>query len=601
DVGVSLLKHGSPFTNYCLSNRAFDLTTSWMEYSVQFTTSGFTGTANDARLMFWLAPYDANGDRYFFDEVVLAKVNVSVPPAITTHPSSQSVSVGETATFSVVGTGAAPLSYQWKRNGLDINGATSVSYTTPPVTMSDSGASYRCVVINSFGSVTSNAAILMVTAGTTPTITMHPTDQAVTVGQTATFSVTATGTPPLSYQWQKNNVDISGATNASYTSPATTMADSGATFRCVVTNSAGSDTSNAAVLSVNPVLPPSITTQPRDTTVTVGQTAMFSLVATGTAPLFYQWQKNGVNISGATSSSYTTSTVTMADSGATFRCVVRNSAGSVTSNLATLTVKSAQGANIVSNPGFELGTASWFFYTSGGGTFSASPPVAAGALAGKLVITTQVTNVQLFQSGLILDANTKYQLSFSAYSTSGHDLAAFLQRHDAPYTSYGLNGYVASLATGWQTFSTQFTTSGFSGTVSNGRLRFWFAPYATAGDVYYIDNVVLEKVMTSGAMLAQGESSSTENLLPTQYSLGQNYPNPVNPSTTIRYALPVASHVTLKVFNLLGQEVAALVKGIQDAGFKSVTFDASGLPSAVYFYKLQAGDFVETKRLLVVK
>jgi hypothetical protein len=85
-----------------------------------------------------------------------------------------------------------------------------------------------------------------------PTITTQPADKTVTAGQTATFSVVAAGTAPLSYQWQKNAADITGATAASYTTPVTTTADSGELFRVVVSNSAGNITSNTATLTVNP-------------------------------------------------------------------------------------------------------------------------------------------------------------------------------------------------------------------------------------------------------------------------------------------------------------------------------------------------------------
>jgi tetratricopeptide (TPR) repeat protein len=88
---------------------------------------------------------------------------------------------------------------------------------------------------------------------------------------------------------------------------------------------------------------------------------------------------------------------------------------------------------------------------------------------------------------------------------------------------------------------------------------------------------------------------------PTQYNLTQNYPNPFNPSTVISYQLPTGGYVTLKLYNTLGQEVATLVDGIQDAGFKSVTFDASRLPSGVYFYRLQSGAFIQDKKMLFVK
>ncbi len=172
-----------------------------------------------------------------------------------------------------------------------------------------------------------------------PSLTVQPGSVTVTAGQAATFSVSASGTAPLSYQWRKNTANISGATAASYTTPATSAADNGAKFDVVVSNSVSSVTSSQATLTVNSTpVAPTITTQPANQTVTAGQTATFSVVAAGTAPLTYQWQKNGSVISGATATSYTTPVTTTADSGELFRVVVSNSAGNVTSNSATLTV-----------------------------------------------------------------------------------------------------------------------------------------------------------------------------------------------------------------------------------------------------------------------
>jgi hypothetical protein len=177
------------------------------------------------------------------------------------------------------------------------------------------------------------------TKATAPGFSTQPANQSVTAGQTATFSVTATGTAPLAYQWQKNSSNITGATLPSYTTPATVSGDNGATFRVMVTNSAGSAMSNPATLTVTAApVGPSITTQPANQTVTVGQTATFSVVAAGTAPLTYQWQKNNANISNATSSSYTTPATVLGDSGAMFRVIVTNSVTGVPSNETTLTV-----------------------------------------------------------------------------------------------------------------------------------------------------------------------------------------------------------------------------------------------------------------------
>jgi hypothetical protein len=89
--------------------------------------------------------------------------------------------------------------------------------------------------------------------------------------------------------------------------------------------------------------------------------------------------------------------------------------------------------------------------------------------------------------------------------------------------------------------------------------------------------------------------------LPTEYALAQNYPNPFNPSTMINYQMPMQSYVTLKVFDIIGREVATLVNGIEEPGYKSVRFDAPSLSSGVYYYRLQAGNYIETKKLLLLR
>ena len=294
------------------------------------------------------------------NSAILTVNAAAVSPSITTQPVSQTVTAGQTASFSVSASGTAPLTYQWRKNGSNISGATSSTYTTPATAVGDSGAVFSVVVSNAVGSATSSNATLTVNAApVSPSITTQPASQTVTAGQTATFSVTASGTAPLTYQWKKNGSNISGATSSTYTTSATAVGDNGSVFIVVISNAASTVTSTDATLTVNaPSVSPSITTQPGNQTVTAGQTASFSVSASGTAPLTYQWRKNGSNISGATSSTYTPPATVVGDSGAVFSVVVSNAVGSATSSNATLTVNAAPvSPSITTQPASQTVTA----------------------------------------------------------------------------------------------------------------------------------------------------------------------------------------------------------------------------------------------------
>src|SRR5256712_5659116 len=268
-------------------------------------------------------------------------LNATVQPKtlqITTSglPSGQ-VQAAYSAALAASG-GTTP--YSWSVSlgslpaGLSLNASTGAISGTP----TQSGTFSFTIQVNDSGSKTAQQAlnITVNAAAVAPSITTQPARQTLIAGQTATLSVTATGTSPLTYQWNKSGTAISGAISSSYTSPATTSSDNGAQFTVAVSNSAGTVTSTAATLTVN--TPPSITTQPVSQTVTVGQTASFSVAAMGTAPLAYQWNKNGTAIGGATSASYTTPATTSTDIGAQFTVTVSNPVGTVTSTAATLTV-----------------------------------------------------------------------------------------------------------------------------------------------------------------------------------------------------------------------------------------------------------------------
>ena len=262
-----------------------------------------------------------------------ATIVVVVPPAITTQPLSQTVSAGSTLVLSVAATGTAPLTYEWLKDSAPVPGASGSTFSRSGAQGADAG-SYTVRVSNSAGSIVSAAATITVVDS--PGIITQPVSQSVNLGSTLGLSVTATGTGPLSYQWFKDGVLIPGATASSYSISAAQTSDAAA-YTVRVSNSAGSETSSAAIVSV--INPPVITTQPLSRTLNAGASLSFSVAATGSAPLSFQWIKNGVNIAGATAPTFMIGAVQAQDAGS-YSVRVSNPAGSVMSSIATVTVMS---------------------------------------------------------------------------------------------------------------------------------------------------------------------------------------------------------------------------------------------------------------------
>ena len=187
-----------------------------------------------------------------------------------------------------------------------------------------------------FGAITANATItVQASGGTAPAITTQPLSLTVTKGDNASFSVVASGSPSPTYQWRKGGVNLTGATSATFSLSGVTTNDAG-NYDAVASNASGSATSVVATLTV--LVPPSITTQPLSLTVTNGDPASFSVVATGFPSPTYQWRKGGVNLAGATSATFSLSGVTTNDAG-NYDVVASNASGSATSVVATLTVQ----------------------------------------------------------------------------------------------------------------------------------------------------------------------------------------------------------------------------------------------------------------------
>jgi hypothetical protein len=270
----------------------------------------------------------------------------SAAPVFTLQPVNRGLYVGSNVTFSVDISGTPTPTCQWQKNNINISGATAKSLTLNGLVLADSGSTYRCIATNSLGSATSAAATLtVITTSAAPAVILQPVSQSVTSGSNVTFLVDFSGTPTPACQWQKNSVNISGATAKSLTLNAASLADSGSTYRCVATNTAGSATSAVATLTVTAASAvPVFTLQPINRGLFVGSNVTFSVDFSGTPTPTCQWQKNSVNISGATAKSLTINALVLADSGSTYRCVATNSAGSVISATATLTVTAASAA-----------------------------------------------------------------------------------------------------------------------------------------------------------------------------------------------------------------------------------------------------------------
>ena len=321
----------------------------------------------------------------------VALVVNAAPPTVATPPAAQTVNAGANASLFVVVSGTAPFTYQWKKGGVDIPGATGSSLAFAPAALADTG-SYTVVVTNAGGSTTSAAATLTVNA-VGPTIASQPASQTVTAPATATFTVAANGTTPLAYQWRLGGVDIPGANAAIYTTGTEGV------YTVVVTGPAASVTSNPATLTV--IVLPSFTS-PAAQSVIAGSAFQFAVSPTGTLPITYQWSRNNVAIPGATGSSYGLASASVGDAGS-YTVAVTNPAGTVTSAAAVLTVVVPAVAPIVTAPASQTvafgGATSFSVVASGTAPFTYQWLRNNVAIPGATAATYALASAQLTDAG----------------------------------------------------------------------------------------------------------------------------------------------------------------------------------------------------------
>lgn len=310
-------------------------------------TGTFTGLADGSTMTFKTRTLILN---YTPTAVTLTEPS----PLVTLQPTGNTVVSGSTASFTVTATGIPSPSVQWQVSSDGTNWSNIANETSPTYSFttakSDNTKQYHAVFTNTYGNATTSAANLTVQFA--PTITIQPANSTINDGQTATFTAAATGNPTPTVQWQvdtgsgwadvTDGSTVSTTVSTTYTTAALTSAANLYQYRALFTNSvtANVPTSGATVTVNAGATAPTVTGQPSTIGVEVGQTASFTAAASGSPTPTVQWQvkigaANWTDIGGATSATYSF-TAALADQGNQYRAVFNNTAGTATTNPATL-------------------------------------------------------------------------------------------------------------------------------------------------------------------------------------------------------------------------------------------------------------------------
>jgi len=258
---------------------------------------------------------------------------VNSATAISTQPTAAAACLGGSQNFTVSATGTGTLTYQWKKNGSNVTG--NASATTSTLTLSGiaagDAANYTVDVTGTCGTVSSTTAALTINSATA--ISAQPSAVIQCAGTTANFSVTGSGQGTLTYQWRKDGSALTGETNSTLAVANIATVNAGQ-YSVIVSGGCGNVTSSNALLTVNAGT--SISTQPAASTLCAGNTVNFSVTASGTGALSYQWKKDGSNV-GTNSSTLSIANTQVANAG-TYTVDVSSSCGTLTSSNALLTV-----------------------------------------------------------------------------------------------------------------------------------------------------------------------------------------------------------------------------------------------------------------------
>lgn len=318
--------------NQCAGTTASLSVTTNTAATYQWYKNGSAIDAGGTSTLSFTIPYSDNGAAFYCvatdncGSVTSNTITATVieSPTITSQPVSQTICEGNALNLSITTTGTVS-GYQWKRNGTNINGATSTSFNIPMAAISDAGVYTIDVTHATCGTTSSNNATITINPQTA--ITTQPVSQTLCSGDALALSVAATGSN-LSYQWQKDGSNLVGATGSTIVFPSSSIADAG-TYSCVVTGTCYTVTSNGALVSI--LLAPSIIEQTNSSAVCAGTTLNLSVTAAGYG-VTYQWYHDDVVIAGATSSILEVLNSTTTDAGMYAVTINTPSCGSLVSN-----------------------------------------------------------------------------------------------------------------------------------------------------------------------------------------------------------------------------------------------------------------------------
>jgi len=347
-AGSGFFDPGAGFPNHIASSIAGTgvtvNSTTWISATqATLNVSVTAGAASTARIITVTNP---DGQTRSSAAGILTVTGGCTIPTITTNPIPLIRCTGTSASFTAAGTGSPGPTFQWRRNTTNIAGAISSTFNIASVAAGNAGT-YDCVLTNTCGSATTTGALLTVNAA--PAITTSPSSISRCPGTSASFTAAGSGSPAPTFQWQRNLVNIAGATSATLSIASVSASDSGS-YRCVLTNTCGTATTADASLFVNTT--PTITSNPSGASPCIGDSASFSVGATGSTPRSYQWRKNTVNIPSANAPTYAIASVALSDSGA-YDCVVTNACGTRTSSAAVLDVQSCCPADFNMDGGID--------------------------------------------------------------------------------------------------------------------------------------------------------------------------------------------------------------------------------------------------------